>query len=40
MDKRLEDVYYEVRIGTAMAVVNMVLGLLNLVFLYIALFVI
>jgi hypothetical protein len=38
MDKNLEDVWYEVRIGTALAVLNMIVAMLNLVLLGIAVF--
>lgn len=40
MDKNLEDVWYETRIATALAVASIVMGLINTVMLYIALFII
>lgn len=39
MDKKLEDVWYETRIATALAVASIVMGLINTVMLYIALFI-
>jgi len=39
MNKTIEDVWYETRIATAIAVTSIVLGLINTVMLYIALFI-